>query len=226
MPVPGGGELLRQVPMFARVEPAALAELEAAAFLRRLSRGQVLFVEGEPAEQLHVVRAGALKVHLTSAQGGELLLAILGRGHALGELSLLDGGTRSAGATALADTELLAVPAAVVRELLHRDPVALWAVAQGLAVGMRRLTGQHADLVFLDLPRRLAKLLLDSAGTGPDPDVVALPVTQTDLAALLGVTRQSLNRALSGLATRGWVSPGDGSVRIRDVAALTRFVGT
>lgn len=227
VPVPGCAAELQRVPLFERVDPALLAGLEQAAFVRRVSRGQILFVEGEPTDHLYVLRKGVLKVHLTSEQGAELLLSILSPGYALGEVSLVDDGPRSAGVTALTDAELLAVPSAAVRELLHDHHEALWAVAMSLAAGMRRLTQQTADLVFLDLPRRLAKLLLDSAV--PDAAAVPvahLPVTQGDLAAMLGVTRQSLNRALSGLVTRGWVQQADNALRLTDVPALTRFVRT
>ena len=192
-----------------------------------MSRGQILFVEGEPTDHLYVLRSGALKVHLRSEHGTELLLAILSAGHALGEVSLVDEGPRSAGVSALTDAELLAVPSSAVRALLRDHHDALWAVAETLAASVRRLTRQTADLVFLDLPRRLAKLLLDSAAPGPDGvPHAALPVTQGDLAAMLGVTRQSLNRALSGLATRGWVQQTDNGMRLSDVAALNRFVRT
>lgn len=220
MAVAGAGTELAEVPLFAGIGADVLAGLDAAAFVRRLARGQVLFVAGEPADHVYVLRRGALKVHLTSAHGGELLLALLSRGAAIGDVSVIDSGPRSAGVTALADAELLAVPAVAVRELLRRDPDALWAVAASLADNVRRLTERAGDLVFLDLPRRLAKLLLDSAVDG----VVTLPVTQTDLAAMLGVSRQALNKALSGFATRGWAELAERSVRLTEVPALERFV--
>ena len=172
--------------MFAGLGTGQLADLERAAFVRRLARGQVLFVEGEPVDNLYVVRDGGLKVHLVAEHGAELLLSILGPGSVLGDVSLIDRGPRSATVTALQASELLAVPQDIVRSLLAGHPAALWAVAEGLAAGVRRLTSHSAGLIFLDLPRRLAKLLLDSASPAPDGTlIVHLPVTQTDLAAML-----------------------------------------
>lgn len=112
----------------------------------------MLFVEGEPAEHLLVLRTGALKVHLTAEHGAELLLAVLAPGAALGDVSLIDGRPRSAGVTALSDAEALAVPAAAMRALLTDHPDALWSVAASPAAGVRRLTARAGDLVLLDLP--------------------------------------------------------------------------
>lgn len=90
--------------------------------------------------------------------------------------------------------------------------------AQDLALTVRRLTGSAADLVFLDLPRRLAKLLI-----GAGDAEVELGLSQSELAARLGVARQSVNRALAGLTRRGWIEVDRSTVRLRDRAALTRF---
>jgi CRP/FNR family cyclic AMP-dependent transcriptional regulator len=93
-----------------------------------------------------------------------------------------------------------------------------------LAASMRRLNGTAADLVFLDLPRRLAKLLLAESSLRPDGTIQSqLGMSQSGVAARLGVTRQSLNRALSGLAQRGWVTVDGPLVQLDDVSALMRF---
>jgi CRP-like cAMP-binding protein len=115
------------------------------------------------------------------------------------------------------------VSADAVRELLGRCPDITLAWAQALAVTVRRLTGAAADLVFLDLPRRLAKLLLDRAD---DRARVDFGMSQTEVAAMLGVTRQSLNRALGGLTRRGWVELDGGTVVLLDRAALLRFAAS
>jgi CRP-like cAMP-binding protein len=101
------------------------------------------------------------------------------------------------------------------------------AAAAEPAATVRRLTGSASDLVFLDLPRRLAKLLLAEAAPGPDGVlVVDVGMSQTGLAARLGVTRQTLNRALTGLVRHGWVDPRDGSYVLREPEALQRFAGS
>jgi CRP-like cAMP-binding protein len=137
---------------------------------------------------------------------------------------MLDGQPRSAGAEALEDCELIAIPAREVRALLDSDPAALRAVALALAAGMRRLSGTAADLVFLDLPRRLAKLILADAKLRRDGTADStLAMSQAGVAAQLGVTRQSLNRALSALVQRGWITVDGQRVRILNLDALIRF---
>lgn len=209
---------LSELPLLAAAPADEVERLAAVAFPRRLSRGQVLFVEGEASEHLFVIVQGRVKVVAVSADGGELVLAVLGPGEPLGELSVLDGSRRSAGAVALEEVALWCVPAGAVRGLLERSPQVALAVARELAGRVRRLTGAAADLVFLDLPRRLAKLLLSEEAAG-----MVTGLAQGEVAAQLGVTRQSLNRALQRLQERGWVEVRRGDVRVVDRAALQRF---
>jgi CRP-like cAMP-binding protein len=202
----------------------ALAELS---FLRRLARGQVLFLAGEPSEHLCVVRSGLLRVVTSSPRGDQFVLSNIAPGQTLGELSILDGKPRSADVVAADPSELIVVPAAGVRALLDREPVALRAFAMELARSLRRLTGAMGDILFLDLPRRLAKLLVAGAVAGRDGTYrVELAGSQSVLAAQLGVTRQSLNKALTGLAKRGWIEVAGREVVLRDVAALARFAAS
>ena len=215
---------LRNTALFADAEPAQLTPLAGRAFLRRFAAGQVVFTEGEPSDHLYVVRSGRVRILVQSVHGEEMTLALLGPGDSMGELSMIDGRPRSASAEALSATELITLPVSDVRAALRADHALLLAVAVGLATTVRRLTDTTADLVFLDLPRRLAKLLVaearrDEAGwSRVDPGM-----SQSGLAARLGVTRQSLNRALTGLARRGWLSADERGYVLRDPAALQRF---
>ncbi|RKS68008.1 CRP-like cAMP-binding protein [Motilibacter peucedani] len=211
--------MLGATPLFGGLGERELAGLAGRSTARRLRRGQLLFVEGELSEHLYVVASGRVKVLVTSPRGEELLLSVVGPGDALGELSVLDGLPRSATAEAIEDTTLVSVPSVVVAELLASSPGLALSWAQELSASVRRLTGSTSDLVFLDLPRRLAKFLLgaDSGGT------VELGLSQSELAARLGVARQSLNRALSSLQNRGWVRVDGARVVIHDRPALERF---
>jgi CRP-like cAMP-binding protein len=186
-----------------------------------LRRGQLLFSEGDPSNHLFVVADGRIKVLVSSSRGEELILTVLGPGDTLGELSVLDGQPRSATAQALEDVQLVALPASALSELLGRAPELAVAWARELSATVRRLTGSSADLVFLDLPRRLAKLLVDGEG-----DAVDLGMSQGDTASRLGVTRQSLNRALSALQRRGWVQVEGAHIVLADRDALERFAGS
>lgn len=215
---------LAQISLFAGLEPGELAALARHAFVRKLARGQILFTEGEPSEHLFLVRSGRLRVFVASARGEELVLSVVGPGESLGELSVLDRQPRSATVDALEPAELIALAGEDARQLLDTNHQALHAVAVALAAGMRRLSGTAADLVFLDLPRRLAKLLLAEAETRADGTVVSqLAMSQTGVAARLGVTRQSLNRALATLVNRGWITLEGTAVRLDNATALERF---
>jgi CRP-like cAMP-binding protein len=217
------GELAR-ISLFAGLDQAELAAIARHAFVRRLARGQILFSQGEPSDHLFLVRSGRLRVYVASTHGEELVLSVSGPGAALGELSVLDREPRSATVEALEAAELIAVPGDDARTLLETNPKALRAVAVALAAGMRRLSGTAADLVFLDLPRRLAKLLLAESVARPDGTLESrLAMSQTGVAARLGVTRQSLNRAMAALAQRSWITVEGATVRLDDVAALTRY---
>jgi CRP-like cAMP-binding protein len=119
------------------------------------------------------------------------------------------------------DTELVVVPAEPIRGLLLENPAILVGLAQQLAADVRRLTGRAADLVFLDLRRRLAKLLIAEAGS--DASTINLGLTQSGVAARVGTTRQSLNRAMGELVRRGWIEADGQEVRLLDRDALRRF---
>lgn len=209
--------------LFTGLPEADLERLAAGAAPRRYGRGQLLFYEGDPGDSLLVVVEGSLKAVSTSLDGEELLLAVLEAGETVGELTVADGGTRSATIAALTDVTVLRVPRETVLSAAERSPALTRALLGELAGMVRRLTGDAADLVFLDVPRRVAKLLLSlPRGEG---GVVRTQLTQTDLAEKVGASRQSLNAALQHFQRRGWVVVGNREFRLRDEQALRRFVG-
>lgn len=210
---------LAALPLWDVVDGDARRALTASAYRRHLARRQVLFVTGEPTDVVHVVAAGRVKVVVSAPSGDELVLAVAAAGDVLGGPGLVDGGPRSAGAVALEDAVVWCVPTGALRGVLERQPRAALAVAQELAGQLRVLTGATADLVLVDLPRRLTRLLLRD-------DTAADGLSQTELAARLGVARQSLNRTLSELQGRGWVEAGRGGVRVRDRQALEEFAAS
>lgn len=217
--VPESLSALRALPLLEAAREDELYHLAALAWCRHLAVGQVLFDAGDPALELHVVRSGRLKLVVPSARGTELLLDVVTPGQAVGDPGVVDGGARVTTAVALERSEVWCVPAAPVRELVQESRAVALRFAQDLAAKVRTLTAVTADLVFLDLPHRLAKLL----AVGETP-VTGMP--QSDLAARLGVTRQSLNRSLQRLQEQGWVSVRRGSIEVLDRAALERFSAT
>lgn len=219
-----GAELAR-VRLFAALTDDGREKLADLAFVRRMAAEQILFVTGEPSEHLYVVRSGRLRVVTTSVRGEQLVLTTVGAGEAIGELSVLDRQPRSADVVAAELSELIVVPAHAARAALENDARALLAAALELAAQVRRLTGSMSDLVFLDLPRRVAKLLLSQAEKRPDgTTAVDLAASQAVLAAQLGVSRQSFNKALSGLVRRGWIEVAGRHVVLRNPVALRRYM--
>jgi CRP/FNR family cyclic AMP-dependent transcriptional regulator len=216
-------DVLRRTSLLASVPDADLAVLAEASRLRTLRRGQVVCSTGDPGDTLIVVISGRLKIVTRSADGGELTLTILGPGATLGDVSIADGGPRSADVETLADSQLLFIPRERVQDVCARIPAAALAVAASVAATVRRLTDATADLVFLDLPRRVAKVLLSQPR---DADRVISPqLTQEQFAHLAAGTRQSVNAAMRGFEKRGWITVDGREVTVRQPEMLAHFAG-
>ena len=218
------GRVLRTCTLFSGLPEEDLRRLAVASSLRRYRRGQFVVHAGDPGDSLLVVADGSLKAVTISANGEELLLAVVEPGEVVGELTVVDGGERSATVAALTDASVVRIPRESVLAVAEHSPVLVRAMLSSLAAMVRRLTGDAADLVFLDTPRRVAKLLLSSAPpTGPHR--VHLELTQSELAERVGATRQTVNAALQGFQRRGWITVDSRDVTLHDVPAMRRFVG-
>lgn len=215
---------LGRLDLFKDLDPTALTRLAERSHVRRLGRGQILFSQGEPSDHLFIVRTGRVRVLVSSAQGEDLVLAVLEAGDSFGEVTVLSDEPRSASVDALEPSELTAVPAAEIRAVLLENPAVLLAVAARLADTVRRITDVAADLVFLDVPRRLAKLLVTQAVVQQDGTTVCeLNMSQSGVAARLGATRQTMNRALGEFVRRAWITVDGTTVQIHHPAELRRF---
>jgi CRP-like cAMP-binding protein len=212
---------LRQTNLLRSVTARDLETIAAASRLRTVRRGQVLFTAGDPSDTLILVISGRVKVVVRSADGAELTLTIVQPGGMFGEISIADGGPRSADAEALEDCRLLFVPIELIADLCSRVPAVAQAVMSSLVGTLRRLTEAASDLVFLDLPRRVAKVLLSQPRR--DDGVIELKMSQEELAHQVGGSRQSVNLALRGFERRGWIEVHDRAVTLRQAEALARF---
>jgi CRP/FNR family transcriptional regulator, cyclic AMP receptor protein len=200
-------ESLRSSPLFARVPDETLAAVARTLRRRRFRRGEVIFHQGDLGNSLQIVVSGAVKIVLPSAEGDEAIIATLRPGDFLGELALLDGAPHSASATTLEPTETLDLPRDAFLRLLETDAGLQRALLTALASELRRLTGHVEELHFLDLADRLAKQIVRIAREQYPNAVGSVeldwPFTQSDLAAMIGGTRQSVNKLLSGLVESG-----------------------
>ena len=217
-------DVLRQTPLFSGLEDDAAESLRSSLTETRLRRGEILFREGDSGDRLYVVLEGKIKLGRSSPDGRENLMAVLGPGQMFGELSLFDPGPRSLTATAVTD---------VVMNDLGHDDLTRWLVGYPdvarnllgqLAARLRRTNDVVADLVFSDVPGRVAKALLDLAsrfGRRADDGVhVHHDLTQEELAQLVGASRETVNKALADFAHRGWLRLEPRSVVLVDVERL------
>jgi CRP/FNR family transcriptional regulator len=218
--------VLAEAPLFAGLDADGAAALRASMTDVALTRGSVLFREGERGDRLYVVLDGKIKLGITSTDGRENLLAILGPAEMFGELSLFDPGPRTATATALTDTTLAGLGHADLEPWLTGRPEVASALLQALARRLRRTNEAMADLVFSDVPGRVAKALLDLGErfgrTGPDGLQVTHDLTQEELAQLVGASRETVNKALADFAQRGWLRLEQRSVVLLDLDRLHR----
>ena len=214
--------MLAACPLFSALPQDVVRDLAGVARRRRYEAGQALFRSGDPSDSAFVLCSGHVQARVSSSEGRELVLHVSVPGEAPGYLDLIDRAPRSVDAVAQDDVEVLALPAGAVRRALIEHPRALMELSTGLAGIIRELDGLTRDLVFLDLPGRLAKLLLARPGAGPR---VELGVTQAELAVQLGVARQSLNRALGQLQEQGLirVENSGAAVELLDRMALRRL---
>ncbi len=212
-------DLLGQSDLFHGFDPLALAAVAEAAEVRELRRNDIVFDEEDLPEELYVVRSGRIALANTSVDGRESVIALMEAGDLFGEMPLLDGGGRSAGARALEPSELVAVPYAPVEAILKASPELLWGVVRLLSQRLRTTDAALADSVFLDVTGRTAKRLLELAG---DADEFVLPVTQEELAGMVGASRERVNKALSAFIRLGWLEQSERRYRITDREQLSR----
>lgn len=217
---------IRRCALFAHTGEDALVAIASLMRRRRFRRNEVIFHQGDIGDSLQVVASGGVKIILPSAEGEEAIIASLKPGDFFGELALLDSSPRSTTATALEATETLALPREQFLRLIEEDPRLVRALLHALAEELRRLTGHVEELHFLDLAGRLSMRLVRLAR---DQDQGAAgrvelnwPFTQSDLAAMIGGTRQSVNKLLSGLVDDGLLGIERDTLVINDLEELER----
>ncbi len=219
-------DVVRQAPLFAALDDEASTALRSTMATVDLGRGEVLFQEGDPGDRLYVIIDGKVKLGRASGDGRENLLAVLGPGEMFGELSLFDPGPRNATATAVADTTLIGLGNEDLTTWLAGRPDVARQLLRALARRLRRTNEALADLVFSDVPGRVAKALLDLSERFGRPTEdglrVAHDLTQEELAQLVGASRETVNKALADFASRGWLRLEARAVVLLDIERMRR----
>ncbi len=222
-------DTLMGAPLFSALDADAAAALRSSMDEVTLEKGDVIFAEGEPGDRLYVVIDGKVKLGHASGDGRESLLAVLGPGEMFGELSLFDPGARTATATALTEATVAGLGRPALRPWLTGRPEVAETLLTALAQRLRRTNDAMADLVFTDVPGRVAKALLDLGGkfgeSSPEGLAVTHDLTQEELAQLVGASRETVNKALADFASRGWLQLESRSVVLLDVERLRRRAG-
>lgn len=208
------------------VEGLALLRDEARHPEVELPRYRVIFSEGEPADRLYVIQSGMVKLGHKTLDGKENLLSIMGPSEIFGELSILDPGPRTSTATAITDVRAIVIDRPAVQHLLRTRPEIAEQLLQLTARRLRRTNAMLTDLVFTDVPGRVAKALLELAERFGDLEsgLVWVPheLTQVEIAQYVGGSRETVNKALNDFAQRGWLRLADKSVLILNIECLAR----
>jgi CRP-like cAMP-binding protein len=204
-------DVLAATELFQGVSPDELSNLARQAGTRRLVRGDILFNEGEEPDALFVVLRGRVAIANKSFDGRESVVALMEPGDLFGEMGMRDGRPRSAEGRALEPSEVLVLEYGPVRTLLEQHPELLWGVVRMLADRLRGMDEALADSVFLDVTGRTAKRLLELANGASE---FLLPVTQEELAGMVGASRERVNKAIASFIRLGWLEQADRRYRI------------
>ena len=219
-------DVLGRAPLFQALDEEGQQALRAGVIEVGLPRGDRLFDEGDAGDRLYVILEGKIKLTRAAADGRENLLSVLGPGEMFGELSLFDPRPRTASAVAVTDARLAALAHESLRSWLTGRPDVAMHLLQALAQRLRRTNDVMADLVFTDVPGRVAKALLDLADRfgelQPEGLQVHHDLTQEELAQLVGASRETVNKALADFAARGWLQLSAKSVLILDADRLAK----
>jgi CRP-like cAMP-binding protein len=212
-------ELLRGVALFDEFSDVELETLAGSSRDLELKRGDVLFREGDDAHELYVVTGGRVAMSNRSFDGRESVVSLMERGDAFGEMPLFDALGRSAEARALEISTVVEIPYDPIRTAYEARPALLWSAVALLAGRIRNMDSVLADSVFLDVTGRTAKRLLELAG---DDDEFLLPVTQEELAGMVGASRERVNKAIASFVRLGWIAQSERRYTITDREQLTR----
>jgi CRP/FNR family cyclic AMP-dependent transcriptional regulator len=222
-------DALARSPLFHGMGAAELSRIAGGMTRRRFRRNEVLFHEGDPGDSLHVLVEGRVKISRESGEGEEAIVVILSPGDTFGQIVLLDAAPRSATATAIEPTETLTMARSTFVELVDGSEAFRWHLLGGVAQVVRRLTDQLAEAHFLDLAGRLAlqlTRLAEETAEGRTRDIeLGATLTQSDLAAMVGGTRQRVNRIIADFTDDGLLRHEAGRIVVCELDRLRARAG-
>ena len=214
-------DFLATVPLFKSLDSVELANFGQLVREKSYPKGSVILFEDDPGDALFVVRDGRVKVVLVAEDGREVILGILSIGEHFGELSLIDDQPRSAHVIAMEDSVLLVLRREDFRKRVEANPSVAWSLLSELSRRLRRADGQIGSLVLLDVPGRIARMLLDTADEGGGP-FIEKALTHQTIAHVIGASRETVSRAMREFQDSGWISTERRRIRIVNRTALEK----
>jgi len=219
---------LKNVPLFRSLSHEDASKLAGTTRAQRLRKGDVLFRKGDEGKSLYLIHRGKIKIVLPSRLGDEVILAVFSEGDFFGEMAVLDGTPRSADAVAMEDAELIVLDRSDFMGFLRNNQTAIEAVLHSLSMRLRKTDDILEDTCFLKISARFAKKLVELAEKfgrkSQDSILIDLDVTQSDLAGMVGATRESINKELRVLREKGLVSTIGNRITIYNVSLLKRRI--
>src|SRR5262245_50791740 len=219
--------IFRSHPIFGELASEFLDRLTSHAVRRTVKRGATIFTKGDPGGALFVVCSGTVKISALSPHGGTAAFNLISDGGIFGEVALLDGRPRTADAMAVTDCELIVIERRdFLNSLQQRSEISLKLI-EVLCSRLRHTTEQLEDIMFYDLPSRLAKTLLRLAENAkPSPNGPKIPLTQRDLSEMIGISRESTNKQLRIWEKRNWILLQRGGIVILASDAIAAVAAT
>lgn len=214
-------DFLATVPLFSGLPPEELQQFAAITREKTYPKSSVILFEDDPGDSLFVIRDGRVKVVLVGEDGREVILGVLGVGEHFGELSLIDDQPRSAHVIAMEDSNLLVLRRDDFRRRVETSPTVAWTLLSELSRRLRRADGKIGGLVLLDVPGRIARLLLDMAEEGGS-ETIEKPLTHQTIAQMIGASRETVSRAMREFQDQGWIGVERRKIRVADREGLKR----
>jgi CRP-like cAMP-binding protein len=212
-------DFLATVPLLGQIPPDELQRFAEVTRDKQYPKGSVILFEDDPGDSLYIVREGRVKVVLVGEDGREVILGVLGVGEHFGELSLIDDQPRSAHVIAMEDSLLLVLRRDDFRRRVEANPTVAWALLSELSRRLRRADGKIGGLVLLDVPGRIARLLLDFAQEAGS-DTIDKPLTHQTIAQMIGASRETVSRAMREFQDAGWIGVERRRISVTDRGAL------
>ncbi len=214
-------DFLATVPLLSQLDIAEIEHLAEVTREKMYPKGSVILFEDDPGDSLFIVHSGRVKVVLVGEDGREVILGVLGVGEYFGELSLIDNQPRSAHVIAMEDASLLVLRRDDFQRRVEASPAVAWSMLLELSRRLRRADGKIGGLVLLDVPGRIARLLLDFAEEAGNP-TIQKPLTHQTIAQMIGASRETVSRTMREFQDAGWITVERRAISVVDRPALEK----